>query len=109
MNIPAEEEIQELHSGICSALADPKRIMILYALGEENYNVTGLAESLHIPQPTASRHLKILRDRGLVNHQREGTNVVYSLADRRLIQALDMLRGVLRRVYTRRTHAIEGD
>ena len=109
MNIPAEEEIHELHSGICSALADPKRIMILYALAEEDHNVTGLAESLHIPQPTASRHLKILRDRGLVHHQREGTNVVYSLADHRLIQALDTLRGVLRRVYTRRTHAIEGD
>jgi hypothetical protein len=44
-----------------------------------------------------------------VHHQRDGTNVVYSLADQKLIQALDTLRGVLREVYARRTHAIEGD
>ena len=109
MNIPSEQEIQELHAGICSALADPKRIMILYALGEKAHNVTGLANALHLPQPTASRHLKVLRDRGLVHHERDGTNVVYSLADHQLIQALDTLRGVLREVYARRTHAIEGD
>ena len=47
------------------------------------------------PQPTVSRHLKILRERQLVAAEREGASVRYSLADERVIQALDILRAVL--------------
>jgi DNA-binding transcriptional ArsR family regulator len=36
-----------------------------------------------------------LRERGLVNTERMGTAVYYSLADRRIIDALDLMRGVL--------------
>jgi len=90
-----EHEVNQLHSEICAGLADPRRILILYALAEVSKNVTELAESLGIPQPTASRHLKLLRERGLVASQREGTSIYYSVADDRIIQALDMLRAVL--------------
>jgi len=58
-----EQEIIELHSGVCSALADPKRIMILYTLVEGPRNVTELSEELGLPQPTTSRHLKVLLGR----------------------------------------------
>jgi DNA-binding transcriptional ArsR family regulator len=39
--------------------------------------------------------LKLLRERGLVTSQRDGTSVYYSIADGRIIQALDTLRAVL--------------
>jgi DNA-binding transcriptional ArsR family regulator len=39
------------------ALADPKRIQILYALDGHLRHVSGLGEDLNIPQPTVSRHL----------------------------------------------------
>ncbi|MGQ9834154.1 MAG: ArsR/SmtB family transcription factor [Candidatus Villigracilaceae bacterium] len=51
---------------------------------------------MNITQPTASRHLKILRDRGLVRPNRQGVVIQYELNDKRLIQALDLLRSVLR-------------
>jgi ArsR family transcriptional regulator len=89
------QEITALHAGICSALADPRRILILYALNEKPRNVSELAEELGISQPTASRHLNLLRERGLVTAKREGQSVVNSLADQRIIQALDLLREVL--------------
>jgi DNA-binding transcriptional ArsR family regulator len=90
-----EQEINQLHSRLCAGLADPKRILILYALAEKSLNVTELAETLDLPQPTISRHLKVLRDRGLVIAKRDGQSVFYEIADRRVIQALDLLRGVL--------------
>lgn len=90
-----QHEIDRLHAQICQALADPKRILILYALAEGPRRVTDLVEALGIPQPTLSNHLKTLRDRGLVIAEREGASVYYSLADRRVIEALDMLRAVL--------------
>lgn len=102
MDEKLEREIIELHSGICSALADPKRIMILYTLENGPRNVTELSEELGMPQPTTSRHLKVLRERGMVNAERSGATVIYALADPKLMQALDLLREVLRGIYTRR-------
>lgn len=90
-----EQEVNLLHERICSGFADPKRVLILYALAEGPLCVNDLAELLDVPQPTASRHLRILRDRGLVNNERQGTSVYYTLADQRLVEALDLLRGVL--------------
>jgi DNA-binding transcriptional ArsR family regulator len=101
-----EQEIIELHSGICSALADPKRIMILYTLADGPHNVTELSEDLGLPQPTTSRHLKVLRERDMVNTERDGPSVIYTLTDPKLIQALDLLREVLRGIYTRRASVI---
>ncbi|MEW5830917.1 MAG: metalloregulator ArsR/SmtB family transcription factor, partial [Chloroflexota bacterium] len=90
------QEVTQLHADICSALADPRRILLLYALAEKPYTVNDLAKYLEISQPVTSRHLKILRERGLVNATRDGINVEYSLNDHRLIDALDLLRDVLR-------------
>jgi ArsR family transcriptional regulator len=39
--------------------------------------------------------LLILRERGMVTAQRDGQSVIYQVADERVIQALDLLRGVL--------------
>jgi ArsR family transcriptional regulator len=89
------QEISVLHANICSALADPSRILILYALNEKPRNVSDLAKELGLSQPTASRHLNLLRERGLVSAQREGQSVIHTLTDQRVIQALDLLRAVL--------------
>lgn len=89
------QEITQLHANICSGLADSRRILILYALSEKPYNVSELSEELSISQPATSRHLMILRERGMVTAQRDGQAVIYQLADVRVIQALDLLRGVL--------------
>jgi len=88
-------EITQLHADICSALADPRRILILYALAEKPSNVSDIAVQVGISQPAASRHLNILRERGMVTAQREGQSVIYTLTDQRSIQALDLLRSVL--------------
>lgn len=95
MNKTLKDEINRLHAQVCSGLADPNRILILYKLAEEPHNVSDLAQTLEIPQPTISRHLKVLRERGMVNSERDGQSVYYSLADRRIIKALDLLRAIL--------------
>jgi DNA-binding transcriptional ArsR family regulator len=89
------QEVTELHANVCSGLADPRRILMLYALAESPRNVSELAESIGISQPAASRHLNILRERGMVTAQRDGQSVIYQLADVRVIQALDLLRAML--------------
>lgn len=104
-NLP--EEVTRLHADLCSALADPNRILMLYALAELPRNVSDLARDVGISQPAASRHLKILRERGLVTAERQGPSVEYSLSDLRLINALDTLRTVLRDRINYRASLIE--
>ena len=107
MNSNLESEITQLHAEICAGLADPNRIMILYALSQSPRNVTELCNDLNMPQPLVSRHLKVLRERGMVTSKRQGTIIQYFLADDRLIQALDLLRAVMRDGLTKRAELVE--
>ncbi len=97
-----KQEISQLEADFCFALSDPTRILLLYALSESPLNVTELTIELGATQPTTSRHLKVLRDRGLVHTTRQGTTITYQLSDQRLIQALDLLRAVMRDGFNQR-------
>ena len=107
MNSALETEVTQLHAEICGGLADPNRIMILYELSTGPKNVTELCVALNMPQPLVSRHLKILRERGMATTERHGTVIIYSLTDNRLIQALDLLRAVMRDGLTKRAALVE--
>jgi ArsR family transcriptional regulator len=95
INQQLRNEVMRMHAQVCAALADPTRILLLYSISEQPRSVGDLAKTLEISQPTVSRHLQNLRDRRLVTTAREGQNIYYSLADTRIIQALDLIRAVL--------------
>ncbi len=114
MNNRLGKEIQLLYNKICQGIADPKRIFILYELHRQPYQVGELVDALQLPQSTVSHHLKILRERSLVTAERDGVNVTYSIADTRIIDALDIFREVLRGIMQREAQlaefsALEGD
>lgn len=96
MDIPRlEQEINLLHERVCYALGDTKRILMLYVLAQKGCYVNEISELLDIPQSTVSRHLRVLRERGLVATERNGTAVFYTLSDKRIITALDLMRDIL--------------
>lgn len=103
MEKPSIKELNLLHANICQALGDPKRILILYAIHEQPRHVSALAEDLGYPQPTVSRHLRVLRQRALVNAERIGPAVVYHLSDSRIVDILDSMRLVMRGALERQT------
>lgn len=107
VNQVLKQEITQLQADFCAALSDPTRILILYALKETSRNVTGLTNELGLPQPTISRHLKVLRERGLVVTERQGTVITYHLADQRVIQAMDLLRSAMRDRLTQRANIVK--
>jgi len=106
VNPTLKQEIIQFEADFCSALSDPTRIFILYAPNEKPLNVTELTNELGIPQPTTSRHLKVLRERGLVYTERQGTVITYHLTDQRVIQALDLLRSAMRDRLTQRANIV---
>jgi len=106
VNQTLKQEIIQLEADFCAALSEPTRIFILYALNDQSLNVTELTNELGIPQPTTSRHLKVLRERGLVYTKRQGTVIIYHLADKRIIQAMDLLRAAMRDRITQRANLV---
>ncbi len=61
------------------ALGDPNRRAIIGSLVEEDMSVGEIAEQLPISRPAVSRHLRLLKEAGLVTDRPEGTKRVYSL------------------------------
>ena len=65
-----------------AALGDEHRRAIVESLAEGARSVSEIARDLPISRPAVSRHLKLLKDAGLVSDRAEGTRRVYSLDDR---------------------------
>lgn len=74
-----------------TALSDPHRRAMLNALREGECAVGDLVSQLHMSQPQASKHLKVLRDAGLVNVRKDAQRRVYALDHRPLSELDDWL------------------
>ena len=90
-----EMELYKFKADICKAFADPKRLIIIEELRKGQRSVGDIVRLLAIPQAAVSRHLAILREKGIVDSRREGTNVFYSLADTKVCDASDLVHQIL--------------
>ena len=74
------------------AIAHPTRIAIINLLENSNrLTVTEIFETLSIEQAVASHHLRILRDRGVLNSEKDGKNRFYYLKHDRLSQIIECI------------------
>jgi len=94
----SKDEFYQLHAHLCKALAHPTRLLIIDELRDGPRSVSQLVDELGLRQSNLSQHLGILRSQGLVIARRDGQAVYYRLRDRRVTQAFDLLRQVLRSV-----------
>ena len=66
---------------VMKALSDPNRVRVVKLLQSGELCVCEIKEVLGLAQSTVSKHMKILEDAGLVERKRQGTWMIYSLAD----------------------------
>ena len=95
-----------LHAEICKVLTDPKRLMLLNALRHGGRTVGELAETVGTSLPNASQHLAVLRSAGLVDGRREGASVRYRLAEPAILDACDIVDGIVERRLAERRVAV---
>ncbi len=69
----------EFRSKIFKALGHPSRILLVDALLEGERCVCELRELVGADISTVSKHLSVLREAGVVGHEKRGTNVYYTL------------------------------
>ena len=75
---------------VYAAIADPtRRALLLRLAGEGEKNVTDLLKPFSISQPAVSKHLRILREAGLVRCRKEGRLRLYEIEANKLRQVFD--------------------
>jgi ArsR family transcriptional regulator len=90
-----KQRLFELHAELCSTMANPKRLAILESLHGGERSVTSIAEEVGASVTTVSQHLRLLRDKQVVETRKEGQTVHYRLRDPRMIEACHLIRAVL--------------
>jgi DNA-binding transcriptional ArsR family regulator len=95
------DEITILQAEVLKVLASPRRLEILHVLADGPMEVGRLATTLGASQPNVSQHLAVLRTAGMVEAERDGREVRYRLADAGVIEACQVMRGVLERRLSR--------
>lgn len=90
-----DKTLYELQSDVCKTLASPKRIEILNALKEGERTVSELVDILGVPKANVSQHLAVMRHKGILKSRREGINIYYSVANRKVIDACILMKEVL--------------
>lgn len=91
----AEEELSRLQADFCRGMAHPTRIRILKSLEAGEKTVNELARLVGVTQANASQHLALLRQLGLLVTRRDGTSIFYSISDRRIMEACNLVRSCI--------------
>jgi DNA-binding transcriptional ArsR family regulator len=88
------------------ALSDPTRRQIVELLAERERNAGEIAAEFPVSRPAVSRHLRVLREHGLVQTRIEGQQRIYSLDPAPLIELDDWL-ARYRAFWTNRLDALD--
>ena len=78
---------------VLQALADPSRRTVLEILRDHPASAGELADALPIARPGVSRHLRVLREAGLVEVRQEAQRRIYSLRPEGLVEVDEWLEG----------------
>jgi DNA-binding transcriptional ArsR family regulator len=74
---------------IFKALSDPIRLDILEFLRDGEKCVCEIIPQVNLIQPVVSRHLKILKDCGLIRARKDGTKRLYAITDQKIFRIID--------------------
>jgi len=86
---PKRKNRNKFKAEVFNALSDPVRLEILEFLRDGEKCVCEITPHVRIIQPLVSRHLKILKDCGIVKHRKEGNRRLYSVTDPAIFRIID--------------------
>lgn len=92
----SKAEFYNLHSDLCKAIFNPKRLAIIDALRDNRMNVNDLSERLKTSQSNISQHLAILKSKSLVVSVKDGSNTYYSISNPKILKAYDLVSEIIK-------------
>ncbi len=88
-------DIYDLQAQLCQSLGHPVRLRIVHSLIDAAKSVNEISKLVTASQPVVSRHLAILRSAGILASQRKGQEVYYEIANPKVVEVCEMMRGIL--------------
>ncbi|MBI2300136.1 MAG: winged helix-turn-helix transcriptional regulator [Armatimonadetes bacterium] len=88
-------DLFELHAEMCKVFSHPLRLRILDTLRDREMGVSELAKRLGVSIGSLSQHLGMMKERRALASRKDGNHVLYRVANPRLVEAFDLMRGIL--------------
>lgn len=83
------EDKKKFKAKIFKALSDPVRLTILDFLRDGEKCVCEIIPHVNLLQPSVSRHLKILKNCGIVKYRKDGNRRLYSITNPQIFKIID--------------------
>ena len=105
---PIPVDLAELIAARFRVIGDPTRIRLLDQLRSGELSVGQLTEALGTSQQNASKHLGVLHQAGIVARRKEGTSVLYAIADPGVFELCESVCGGIQSQLSELTALMQG-
>jgi ArsR family transcriptional regulator len=92
---------------LCGIFSSPRRLEIIDILRDRELTVSEILDSMSISKTNLSQHLTLMKDRGILKSRREGQHIYYSVSNRKVIQAYELMSEVLRELTDQKLEQIK--
>lgn len=89
------KEVLDFHAEFCKTFSNAKRLEIIYLLKEGEQSAGEITKKLGIPKANASQHLARMRNVRILETRRDGVNIYYRIANRKITQACSLMQDAL--------------
>lgn len=87
--------LYERHAEMCKVFSHAARLMILNILRDRELSVAAIADRIGLALGTVSPHLLMMKQRRVLVSRKAGNQVIYRLANPKMLQAFDLIREIL--------------
>jgi DNA-binding transcriptional ArsR family regulator len=97
------DELFEIHARFCSVFSNPKRLKIMWLIGDQDKSVGEIAKEAGLPESAVSQHLRVMKDRNAVVSRKDGRTVYYRVSNRNFLKGLKHIRAGLIEEYEKKS------
>jgi ArsR family transcriptional regulator, virulence genes transcriptional regulator len=104
----SQQSIFEIQAELCKCMSSAVRIEIVHVLRDGPQRVSEIARNTGHTPAIISRHLQVLRNGGIVIANRHAQDIIYQIANPKIVEICDLMREVLVEESSRRSKLIGG-
>ncbi len=92
--LPANDQEIDRAATSLKAMSHPLRLKILCVLGDKSISVQDIVEAVGTSQSNISQHLAIMRDKGILETEKQANKVFYRVSDAGTLRLIGVMREV---------------
>lgn len=83
--------LAESQAAICTVFANPRRVLIVWSLAEQEKSVSKIAATVGLSLQNTSQHLHLMKKRGVLESRREAQTIYYRIAENEITKSCPLL------------------